>query len=145
MTREVIGRKLADLDQTLARLRGLRIASAEALARDPILLWAVEHGLQIAIQTCLDAGNRLVAASGGPPAETYADVLASLVRMGAIPEALGRRLEPVPGFRNVLVHEYGSVDPLRVYEVWATRLDDLGEFARAMAAYLAPQSGGGRG
>ena len=52
--------------------------------------------------------------------------------------SLGERLLKVSGFRDVLVHEYGTVDYALVYEKLG-RLDDLAAFAAAIEAWLSAE------
>ncbi|MBI5038667.1 MAG: DUF86 domain-containing protein [Nitrospirae bacterium] len=40
------------------------------------------------------------------------------------------------GFRNILVHEYATVDLKQVYNVLHTRLNDFREFARHVDIYI---------
>ena len=52
--------------------------------------------------------------------------------------SLGERLLKVSGSRDVLVHEYGTVDYALVYEKLG-RLDDLAAFAAAIEAWLSAE------
>jgi hypothetical protein len=67
----------------------------------------------------------------------------SLTRDSRFPDALVRRLERLPGFRNVVIHGYVMLDMQRVIDA----LDDLApieqfaEIVRGLAAHAEP---GGR-
>lgn len=50
-------------------------------------------------------------------------------------EDLGRRLEKMAGFRNVLAHGYAEVVPERVHQTLA-ELDDIRSYVQALGSHL---------
>ena len=56
------------------------------------------------------------------------DAVRSLARDSRFPSALVEQLEPIPGFRNVVVHEYVGLDMERVVEA-LNNLEPLERFA----------------
>ncbi len=42
----------------------------------------------------------------------------------------------VVGFRNIIVHEYCSIDLEKVYDILRNGLDDIEEFCLEIATYL---------
>ena len=68
----------------------------------------------------------------------------ALCRHRVIGDGLEAKLRGLAGFRNLLVHDYARVDPERVREALASRLEDLAEFADAVETWLdrqPPESG----
>lgn len=61
-------------------------------------------------------------------------MLPALTRAGVLDGALETRLAGLAGLRNILVHDYGDVDPERLWELIDTRLQDLEDVQRALAA-----------
>ena len=55
--------------------------------------------------------------------------------LGVIPVDHARRLAPIAGFRNILAHEYLSVDWDRVYD-HLQNLDDLTRFGALAREWL---------
>jgi uncharacterized protein YutE (UPF0331/DUF86 family) len=108
----------------------------EALRDDLDVSWAVERGLQLCVQNALDVATHLVA-SAGRDAPDYASAIDELAALGALPGAFAKRLRPIAGFRNVLVHGYVEVDVARLHRVLTEQLDDFVEFAGHVARYLA--------
>lgn len=53
---------------------------------------------------------------------------------GILPRELGERLAKAAGLRNILVHMYLEVDPVRVHGILRDHLDAFGEFARHISA-----------
>jgi uncharacterized protein YutE (UPF0331/DUF86 family) len=125
--KEVLDERIAFLRSTVARLR-------EAAHRDLSAewdQWALERGLQIAAQALFDIGNHVLAGAFSARPKDYAEIAPELVRRGVIAKELATRLQGLAGFRNLLVHEYVELDPMRVRALLNTRLDDFADFADA--------------
>ena len=60
-----------------------------------------------------------------------------LGRLGILDEAFARHFRSVAGFRNILAHEYLSVDLEVVATILVHGLDDLDRFASAVRPWLA--------
>lgn len=88
-----------------------------------------------AIEACVDVAQHICATQGwGPPADN-GDAIRLLGDHGALAATLARSLRKAVGFRNVLVHDYITVnDEIVVARLKA--LDDLDEFVRQIAVYL---------
>ena len=129
--------RLAELRRHLDHLRTLRhkVTSAEALAHDLSLHNDVLFSLLTVCQLVIDVAGDL-AARRGDRFEDYTEAVRSLGRDARFAPELVRKLERLPGFRNVVIHEYVSLDLDRVVEA----LDDLApieqflEAARKLAA-----------
>lgn len=102
---------------------------------DPTWLRAVKYAFVTAIEACLDVAQHVCASEGWGPPSTNADALVVLGRHGVLEPDLARRLARAVGFRNVLVHEYVTVDDAIVER----RLDDLSDldgFVSAVAGWM---------
>ena len=115
-------------------------ADADAARRDdPAWLRAVKYAFVTTIEACVDVAQHLCASEGWGPPATNADALVVLGRHGVVDGELARRLAQAVGFRNVLVHEYVTVDDVIVER----RLDDLSDldgFVAAVAGWLSRQT-----
>jgi uncharacterized protein YutE (UPF0331/DUF86 family) len=60
--------------------------------------------------------------------EDYAGAIRNLSRAGSFPAELVRQLERLPGFRNVVIHEYVSLDLDRVVDA-LRQLEPIERFA----------------
>lgn len=114
--------RLAELLRHLDHLREIRprVAGTEALRKDLSLHNDVLFSLLTVCQLVIDIAAEL-GARRGLRFESYTDAVRALSEIPEIPEALARSLEPLPGFRNILIHEYVNLDFDRVLEA----LDDL--------------------
>lgn len=119
--------RLAQLRRHLDHLRELRprVASADALEQDLSLHNDVLFSLLTVCRLVIDIAGEL-SARRGEPFEDDTQAVRNLSRDERFPAELVRRLERVPGFRNVLVHEYVALDMRRVVEA----LDELDSIER---------------
>lgn len=99
--------RLVELRRHLDHLRALRarVPDAAALERDLSLHNDVLFSLLTVCQLVIDVAGEL-AARRGDRFEDYTQAIRSLTRDPRFPAALVQALEPLPGFRNVLIHEY---------------------------------------
>jgi uncharacterized protein YutE (UPF0331/DUF86 family) len=114
--------RLAELRRHLDHLRQLRprVTGPDVLERDLSLHNDVLFSLLSICQLVIDVAGEL-SARRGDRFEDYTAAIRNLARDERFPPDLVTRLERLPGFRNVLVHEYVSLDMARVVEA----LDDL--------------------
>lgn len=125
---EVLRRHIAALRGAVMRLRKYAGRSERELQADTDVRWAVERGLQIAIQNVLDVATHLCAAAG-VDTPNYGAAIIRLGEIGVLKPDFAHALRPIAGFRNVLVHAYLEVDPSLLAKVLRDRLDDLVAFA----------------
>ena len=114
--------RLAQLRRHLDHLRHLRprVTGPEVLERDLSLHNDVLFSLLTVCQLVIDICGEL-SARRGDPFEDYTQAVRNLSLDERFPTDLVGRLERIPGFRNVLVHEYVALDMRRVIEA----LDEL--------------------
>jgi len=120
--------RLAELRRHLDHLRDLRprVRGREALERDLSLHNDVLFSLLTVCQRMIDVAGEL-SARRGERFEDYAGAIRSLGRDARFPPDLVRSLERLPGFRNVLVHEYVALDLQRAVEA-LEELDPIERF-----------------
>ena len=132
--------RLADLRQHLQHLRdiGPRVRHVAALRSDLSLHNDVLFSLLVVCQAVIDIAGEL-AGRRGIRFQDYTEAIRALGGIAGIPTELVGRLERLPGFRNVLIHEYVALDYDRVLEALA-ELDVVERFA-AIVAGLEAQEG----
>lgn len=127
--------KLDALQTYLQDLREIQPPNFEAFERDKMLRRYAERMLQMTVETCIQIGIEILTTEGFRPPENYHDIFVVLGDHGVLSPALVKSMTMMVELRNLLVYEYDVVDHLMVYSVLKRRLDDLEEFARAIAAF----------
>ena len=96
----------------------------------------VEHGLQLAIECVLDISSHLVAGEQLGTPESYRQVIELLGERGILPAEFVNRVRGMPGFRNILVHDYLRVDTAVVWDRLQRGPAQFREFIRHIAAHI---------
>jgi uncharacterized protein YutE (UPF0331/DUF86 family) len=141
--REIIRRHLQSLDEATAVLERHRDVSAARLRTEIETRYVVERGLQVAIQNVLDLGTHILSGLGRNRIETYSAVITGLAEAGIIPQAFAQRIVRMPGLRNILVHEYVRVNPVKLRAVLRDHLGDFRRFAQHLTRWLDRAEGSG--
>jgi uncharacterized protein YutE (UPF0331/DUF86 family) len=107
--------RLAELRRHLDHLHEIRprVTGAEILRRDLSLHNDVLFSLLTVCQLVIDLAGEL-SARRGLRFEDYTESVRNLEDYPEIPGKLVRELEVLPGFRNILIHEYVTLDFDRV-------------------------------
>ncbi|MEX1310626.1 MAG: DUF86 domain-containing protein [Candidatus Sulfomarinibacteraceae bacterium] len=109
--------RLAELRMHLDHLEELRpkVADRTSIERDLSLHNDVLYSLLTVCQLVIDIAGEL-SARRGERFEDYTQAIRNLARDDRFDPDLVSALEPLPGFRNVLVHDYVGLDLDRVVE-----------------------------
>ena len=79
----------------------------------------------------MDICNRIISIEKAKKPADYSEAILRMGEIGVLDPPFSRRLAPLAGFRNILVHEYMAIDWDEVYNNLA-ELDDLLQFAAAV-------------
>jgi uncharacterized protein YutE (UPF0331/DUF86 family) len=125
--------RLAELRRHLDHLEALRprIGGVSDLERDLSLHNDVLFSLLMTCQAVIDVAAEL-AARRSSRYEDYRGAIRALAADSRFPEELVRELERLPGFRNVLIHDYAALDLARVIEA-LDRLSPVRKFVEIVA------------
>lgn len=137
MDKPLILRKVAELDTCLEQIREFSGLSVEAYLGDWKTQRIVERTLQIMIELCSDIAGHLIAAAGMRTPTGYADTFMVLAENQVIPPDLGAQMERMAKFRNIVVHQYATVDGAIVILILHNHLPDFVSYKRAVLAFLA--------
>ena len=132
----VILNLLNSLEYYVARLETLVPDSLASWDTDFTDYWAALHGLQVAVQHIVDIGAHILVSQNLAAPADYRETLLELGRNGIIPLSFAEEISPMAGFRNVIVHQYLGVDPVKVLDVMQNHLDDFRKFSEYIVEYL---------
>ena len=134
--REVIGDKFQRLRVYLKELEKFKNISWREFPSSLENQWKVFHGLQLSIQIVIDVGNHILAAIGESQIEDYTDIIDKLGERNIISAEFAQSIRGMVGLRNILIHEYSSIDLNKVYDVLQNKLDDFYKFIEYIEDYL---------
>lgn len=134
--RDLIRRKLADLDQYVRQLSEYRNVTVEEYRADWRTQRIVERTFQMSIETCIDVANHVIADRKLRVPATYAETFDVLAEAGMLDPALRSVMVRMCGFRNLIVHDYARLEPARVIQVLREGLPDFEAFANAAIGWL---------
>lgn len=120
--------RLVELRKHLDHLRDLRprVQDRQALERDLSLHNDVLFSLLMIAQRVIDVAGEL-SARRGDRFEDYTEAVRNLGRDPLFPRDVVDELERIPGFRNIVIHEYVALDLDRVVEA-LDRLEPIERF-----------------
>jgi uncharacterized protein YutE (UPF0331/DUF86 family) len=134
-TRLVLER-LHALDEYIRLLEPYREWDIQRLTKDQIVYGGVLHYLQLSAQAVMDVSAHLQVELGLERISDYRGAILSLSKHDVLPSQFAERVSALAGFRNILVHEYLTIDPLKVSEALHSGLDDLRAFVMHIADFL---------
>ncbi|MEM1581590.1 MAG: DUF86 domain-containing protein [Candidatus Bathyarchaeia archaeon] len=128
--------KISRLNQYLNYLKELRKSSIEEFMGDFRVSGSTERYLQVAIESVIDIGNEIISSLQLKRPERYRDIPYILSEAEIIPKNLAEAIASMIGFRNLLVHDYASINLTMVYEFLQTKLQDFEEFMKYVFKWL---------
>lgn len=129
-----LAERLTDLRRHLDHLGEIRgrVAGADALRRNLSLANDVYYSLLITVQRVIDVAAEL-STRRGLRFEDFQEAIRNLAIHEEFPDALIRRLEPLPELRHTLI--YGTPEPERVVDLLG-KLDGVERFAQGVSRVL---------
>ncbi len=132
----VAAAKIAAIRDAVDRIRATLPARVEEFESDRTAREVVTLNMFVALQECVSLATHWLADAGLDVPGTYREIFVALAERGALTQELARRLAAAAGFRNLVAHQYGVLDPARVHEMAANELGDLLEFCQVVARGL---------
>jgi uncharacterized protein YutE (UPF0331/DUF86 family) len=120
--------KFQQIDEYLGLLQIISRTPEEQFLKDKILIGSAKYYLQVSIECCLDVANHIIASEKFRAPRDYADSFTVIQEQGIISSELGDRLRQMAKFRNRLVHLYGEIDNIYVYNYLQDDIKDTEKF-----------------
>ena len=134
--REVVLKRLAHLEEKIKYLNKINQVTKEEFSSEQDIYFRYERVLQLAIEAVIDLGNHLIADHNLRTPESNSDIFRILHENNMISQDLFLNLKKISGFRNILVHDYLTLDREREYEIIINNIDDIKEFMEIIANYI---------
>jgi uncharacterized protein YutE (UPF0331/DUF86 family) len=129
----VILSKLSTIEEYITKLNGYLPASFEEFKDDWGLQKIAERSLQVMIEIMIDIAERIIAQKDVLPPETSAEAMKKLQEIGAIKnhESYVKMIR----FRNLVVHNYDSIDIEILYSIITKDINDIKMFMDEIRIY----------
>ncbi len=137
----VVATKLEQIEQYHGELTAKQRLPQEKFLADTTEQRAVERMFENAIQACADLAQHIATQDFEYDGGASKEAIRALARSDVVAEATADKLVAAVGFRNVLAHEYGTVEYEQVYELLQTELDVYDDFGRQVAQWVRDEGG----
>lgn len=129
-------RKLASLDDYRKQIAEFSSITPDEYRSDWKVQRIVERTLQMMIELCADIAGHLISDQALRTPETYADTFRVLGESGILTADQTAIMEKMAKFRNIVVHQYETVDSEIVVLILQKHLDDFQLFSDAITRRL---------
>jgi uncharacterized protein YutE (UPF0331/DUF86 family) len=131
-----IYRKSDSVKRSVRRLSSKLGLSLDEFLRNEDVRDSVLHHLQIAIQGCIDIGQHVISDEEWGMPGSLSEIASILESKGVISKDLSGKITRMFGFRNILIHDYATVDLEKVYQVWNLGLNDITAYLDSINSYF---------
>ncbi len=123
------------LSVCLNKLEPFQSKEKEELLQDPYLQDIIERNLEVSAQSVIDIANRIISIENLEKPLDYYDAIMRLGEAGILPLKFAKKLAPIAGFRNILVHDYLDINWDEVYKN-LHQLDDIVRFTKQIKTWM---------
>jgi len=124
----IVAAKVGAIRDAVIRIRHVLPQQAAAFEADRTTREVVILNLFVALQETVSLATHWLADAGLDVPGSYREIFLALAERGTIPRDLAQRLASAAGFRNLVAHQYGVLDTVRVHAMASQEFGDLLEF-----------------
>lgn len=132
----LVFRKIASLSEYQKQVSEYSALTVEQYRGDWKIQRIVERTLQMMIELSADIANHVISDNGLRTPETYADTFRVLAENGILNQDQLAVMEKMAKFRNIVVHQYETVDAEIVILVLRRHLDDFSQFSGSVVQFI---------
>ena len=129
----VVAAKVAAIRDAVDRIRAVLPPATTAFEADRTTREVVVLNLFVALQETVALATHWLADAGLDVPGSYREIFLALAERAKIPRDLARHLASAAGFRNLVAHQYGILDPARVHAIASSELGDLLAFCQLLS------------
>jgi len=119
--------RLKNLEQNIAELNKFKNNNTpDSIKNDIQKQWVIRYGLFESIQIVIDVACHLTSKYNLGNPNNYSDCIDLLIRNKYLTPELGNKFTRMVGLRNLLIHEYVTIDLNKLFKL----LDELDDFVR---------------
>lgn len=135
VNQDIIKAKINHIENNLQRLKEKQNISLDELRKNIDLQDIILHNLQLSIQGCIDLDSHIISDEGWTVPDTLAGLFDILAKHKIISEESNEKLKRMVGFRNIVIHEYGTIDLNKVHSILEEDIKDTYLFLKQICTY----------
>lgn len=135
VNQSIVKAKVSGIEANLGRLKEKKNIALAELKANKDMQDIILHNLQLSIQGCIDIASHIISDQGWEVPDTLAGLFDILLRHKIISAQLNERLKKMVGFRNIIVHEYGTIDLNKVHQILTRDIKDIYSFLKRVCSY----------
>jgi uncharacterized protein YutE (UPF0331/DUF86 family) len=135
----VLAKKLAAVRDAVARIADVLPATPDEFRADRTSREVVTLNLFLALQDCIGVATHWLADAGWDVPQSYGEVFTVLGERGVLELELALRLRAAAGLRNLIAHQYGTLDFDRIFVMATSQRGDLLAFCEQLAKMAATE------
>lgn len=135
VNQDIVKAKISHIEKNLQRLAEKQNITFEEFKRNVDAQDIILHNLQLAVQGCIDIASHVISNEGWTVPDTLLGLFDILMKHKIISAELSDRLKKMAGFRNIIVHEYGTIDLHKVHKIIRQDIGDIRLFLKRICAY----------
>ncbi|MFW6174098.1 MAG: type VII toxin-antitoxin system HepT family RNase toxin [Elusimicrobiota bacterium] len=128
--------RLEKLKEYGSYLKSYQKNSLTQIKKDYTLQGAICRYFQLSVECVIDIAELLISSLGFRKPATGFEAIEILGENNIIPPQFSKKFAPIVGFRNILVHDYTSIDLDKVYQHLKEDLKDFNLFAKLISNFL---------
>ena len=132
----IVLRKLETLETYHSQISQFAGLTAEEYNGDWKVQRIIERTLQIMVEICVDIASHIISDRGFRTPTTYADTFLVLNENSIINDTLFSTMEKMSKFRNIVVHQYETIDTDIVISILRKNLADFTRYHEAILSLL---------
>jgi uncharacterized protein YutE (UPF0331/DUF86 family) len=133
---DMLRQKATDIRRAQRVLAGYAALDKDGFLADDTVVSSAKYQLIVLAEAAQAICNHVVARVAERTPIGYGDCYLILGEQGIISPVLAERLADMAKFRNLVVHQYGTVDDGRVFEIIRRDVQDLDLFLAAVSTFL---------
>jgi uncharacterized protein YutE (UPF0331/DUF86 family) len=136
LTGDLLKQQLSYIQTYYQELEGVLGYSDQEIKLDILMLRALERIIQLIVDEITDINNHIIRYAQLRVPEDFQSAFFILAENKILPEEFARRIAPVVGLRNRLIHRYEKVDVEILLNTIRRNKEDFKEYVKHILKYL---------
>ncbi len=134
--KELLRRKINKIENYIKEIEPLLVLTSNEIVSDILKLRTVERNFQLIVDTMLDINTHIISSENLKTPETLQETFLILGDGGVLPVDFVKKIAPVVGLRNIVVHEYEKVDNEKMMQDLKDGISQFGEYLISIDNFL---------